>query len=113
MKLPPDQDALQVSLPKLKHGVRRPHRAGSEANPTWEETTAILDSDRLTMDDHLGTLDFRLKNIMKHSTNRLSAHQDCLNKIDGTPFHGVLFWECGYFSKTMLKRRKKKSASKF
>ncbi|KAG6910751.1 hypothetical protein DXG01_008283 [Tephrocybe rancida] len=58
----------------------------------------------IPMDDHLGTSDFPLKEIIQHSTNRFSARQDRLNKIDGTPLHGILSWECGYFSKTTLEQ---------
>ncbi|KAG6844863.1 hypothetical protein H0H87_002986 [Tephrocybe sp. NHM501043] len=93
----------------------------SDGNPVWEETTVLLvgpseihareslrlqlfDSDLLTADDHLGTVDFPLKDIMEHSENRISARQDRLTKVDGTFSHGTLSWECGYFSKTTLEQ---------
>ncbi|KAG6852925.1 hypothetical protein C0991_008132 [Blastosporella zonata] len=93
----------------------------SDGNPVWEETTALLvgpsevnaqeclrlqlwDSDLLTVDDHLGTVDFPLKDIMQHSKNRFSARQDRLTKAKGTLSHGMLSWECGFFSKTTLQQ---------
>ncbi|RDB18391.1 hypothetical protein Hypma_000357 [Hypsizygus marmoreus] len=95
----------------------------NDGNPTWEETTTLLvgaaemdaqdlvrlqlwDSDRMTADDLLGTVEVPLKDLMTDSKvkNRMSVREDTLCDMGGTPCIGTLLWECGYFSKTTLKQ---------
>ncbi|KAG6871564.1 hypothetical protein C0995_003051, partial [Termitomyces sp. Mi166 len=93
----------------------------SGSRPVWEETAVLLvgpaetnaneslrlqlwDSDIFTADDSLGTVDYPLKDIMLHSSNRFSAHEDPFAGANGKPRRGTLSWECGYFPKTTLEQ---------
>ncbi|KAK7050938.1 hypothetical protein VNI00_005050 [Paramarasmius palmivorus] len=94
-----------------------------EANPVWEETCFMLvgpaelnaqerlrlqlwDSDRLTADDILGTVEVPLKDIMhsSESRNRISDREDEFTGDDGSKWPGHLQWSLGYFSKTTLEQ---------
>ncbi|KAG6827444.1 hypothetical protein H0H92_011741 [Tricholoma furcatifolium] len=94
----------------------------SGGNPVWEERTALLvgpseinaheslrlqlwDSDLLTADTLLGSVELPLKDIMQHSVNQMSARQDRFTKANGTLSHGVLSWEYGFFGKTSVDQR--------
>jgi Ca2+-dependent lipid-binding protein len=87
-----------------------------EAEPTWNENTAICvshadlnaherlrltlwDSDRFTADDCLGTVEVPLSDIMhnEESRGKIQSRQDSL-RLDKEE-HGTLRWDVGYFNK--------------
>ncbi|KAJ3782097.1 hypothetical protein GGU10DRAFT_276229 [Lentinula aff. detonsa] len=95
-----------------------------EAHPVWDESTALLvtpselnaqenlklqlwDSDRLTADDNLGTIELSLFDIMHSSetSNRIRHRQDRFLAEDGkSKWPGSLTWSVGYFAKTTLEQ---------
>ncbi|KII94416.1 hypothetical protein PLICRDRAFT_172066 [Plicaturopsis crispa FD-325 SS-3] len=92
-----------------------------EPQPTWEETAGVIvgqpelnaqerlrlqiwDSDRLTADDSLGTVEVSLYDLMHSPStkNRMSNREDKVTDVDGTPWPGTLSWSVGYFGKIDL-----------
>ncbi|KAJ4482616.1 meiotically up-regulated 190 protein, partial [Lentinula aciculospora] len=96
----------------------------NEANPIWDESTALLvapsevnaqeklklqlwDSDRFTADDNLGTIELPLLDIMNspETCNRIGHRQNRFLADDGkSEWPGSLTWSIGYFAKTTLEQ---------
>ncbi|KAF8656951.1 hypothetical protein AX16_002306 [Volvariella volvacea WC 439] len=91
-------------------------------DPVWEETTAFLvgpgefnaeeslrlqlwDSDRFTADDHLGTIDVPLSDLVTSpkTLNRIEFREDFFTNGTTGAWPGTLSWECGYFEKTTMR----------
>ncbi|KAF3929911.1 Tricalbin-1 [Arthrobotrys entomopaga] len=90
--------------------------------PVWEETAVMVvgpeevnaeeklqltlwDSDRASADDHLGTVQVDLKELLKESKDgtTLNPREDRFQSRDGDhPMPGTITWEVGWFPKTTL-----------
>ncbi|EPS38137.1 hypothetical protein H072_8155 [Dactylellina haptotyla CBS 200.50] len=90
--------------------------------PVWNETSMMIvgpeevnaeekleltlwDSDRLSADDHLGTVQVDLKDLMKESkdSTSLTTREDRFNSRNGDrPMPGKITWQVGWFPKTTL-----------
>ncbi|KAF3937825.1 hypothetical protein ABW19_dt0206722 [Dactylella cylindrospora] len=89
--------------------------------PVWDETAVMIvgpdemnadeklqltlwDSDRGTADDHLGTVQVDLKELLRETPNgSLDRREDEFMKRNGSgKMPGTLKWEVGWFSKTKL-----------
>jgi Ca2+-dependent lipid-binding protein len=64
----------------------------------------IKSSDRLTADDHIGTVEVPLSDIMSNNEKKITSREDGVANADGKPAPGTLRWSCGYFPKTVLQQ---------